>query len=203
MPRGKYRSRSIYYAMKITVIASGSSGNATFVQSGSEGLLIDAGISVKRIIDAITLQKFQGKVTGILVSHDHSDHARSAAALSRRLNCPLIISQKTLFSINPSRQKLRKPVTFEPGEEQTTGVFHVQTLPSPHDGKDASFFVITAGGKRFGYFSDVGHPHLSLFETLPGLNALLIESNHDIEMLKKHSALENPLRSDIDLKKKQ
>ena len=167
-------------------LQSGSNGNCIYVEAGSTKILFDAGIS--GIQAERRLAQFGRNVRAVdalLVSHDHSDHAKGAGVFGRKYSIPLHVTGKTLAAAERRLNlgKLAERHLFTAGTRLELGDVFIETIPTPHDAVDGIVFVVEHAGKRLGYMTDLGHPFESLAEVLPTLDALIIESNYDEQML--------------------
>jgi phosphoribosyl 1,2-cyclic phosphodiesterase len=168
--------------MRFISIQSGSNGNCFYLETDEVRILFDAGISgivaERRLAD---MGRDIRDVDAIVISHDHSDHSKSAGVFHRKYGIPLYISKNTLEAINIG--KLSTVRHFCPGQTIEFGQLSVQTIPTPHDGVDGASFIISSKGKRLGIFTDLGHVFKGLDEAIASLDAILIESNYDPGML--------------------
>ncbi len=125
------------------------------------------------------------KSDALFLTHDHTDHSRYAADFQRVLDIPVHATEKTLLAIN--RNKRIKPVTngnhFASGQTITLGDFRISSISTPHDAVDGVAFVIESEGQRVGILTDLGHAFAGLKEILQSLDAVVIESNYDSELL--------------------
>ena len=168
-------------------LQSGSNGNCTYVESGTTGLLFDAGISGVRAERRLAAagRDIRG-VDAVVISHDHADHVRCAGIYQRKFGLPLCISERTLAAAQRyGLGKLTDVRHFVPGDTLRFGAVSVETVPTPHDGVDGAAFVIEADDRRLGVLTDLGHVFEDLPEIIASLDAVLIESNYDPAMLRK------------------
>lgn len=172
--------------MDVLCLQSGSSGNCVFVDTGSECLLFDAGISFRKVQTRLNeAGRDASEIDAIVISHDHRDHIGCLGVLNRRLNVPIHISRKTLraterrVSLGPA-QNIQH---FAPGETFTVGVTAIESMPTPHDGVDGAAFTLDNGCSRFGLWTDLGCVFDDLLASVNTLDAILIESNYDESML--------------------
>jgi len=168
-------------------LQSGSSGNCIYVETGGMKLLFDAGIcgiAAERRLAAYG--RDIREVSAVIISHDHSDHARYAGVYQRKYGLPIYITKKTLEAAGERcfLGRLRDVSFFRSGDEIGFGSVTVRTLPTPHDGEDGSVFVISAKAKRLGIMTDLGHVFEGLAAEVASLDAVFIESNYDPEMLR-------------------
>jgi phosphoribosyl 1,2-cyclic phosphodiesterase len=167
-------------------LQSGSNGNCIFVEASGVKLLFDAGIS------GIQAERRLGRfgidirdVDGLFVSHDHVDHVRCAGIYGRKYGIPVHITGPTLEAASRRCDLGRIPEArvFAAGESVRVGGAIVETLPTPHDGADGVVFTVDDGTHRLGVMTDLGHVFDELAEAVGSLDAVFLESNHDLAML--------------------
>lgn len=173
--------------IKFCSLYSGSSGNSLFMSSGGTKLLIEAGLSAKKIIGALGLiGERPSELSAILVSHEHSDHIRGAGILSRRFDLPVYASEGTWrameTSIGPVMERNR--VVFSSCSPFVIGDITVTPFPIPHDANEPVGYSFFALGKKVTVATDIGHISTDLLYSFENSDLLLLESNHDLEMLK-------------------
>jgi phosphoribosyl 1,2-cyclic phosphodiesterase len=171
--------------MHVIALQSGSNGNCIYVQAGRTKLLFDAGISGKQaqLRLAGAGLDVQG-CGGLFISHDHVDHMKSAGIFQRKFAVPLHVTERTLAAGERHRLGKLGPVKhFRSGDRVTVGDVIVETHPTPHDGADGSCFVVEAEGKRLGVLTDLGFVFPELEELIGTLDAVILESNYDPDML--------------------
>lgn len=165
-------------------LQSGSNGNCYYVEAEGVRLLFDAGLSGRQTRRRLASRGREAEgIDALIISHDHSDHVRSAGILHRMFGLPLFMSEPTLRKSRGRLGKLRGTEPFRAGETLRFGPVSVQTIPTPHDAVDGTAFVVEAGGTRLGLLTDLGHPFPALAEVLPHLDGVFIESNYDPDML--------------------
>jgi phosphoribosyl 1,2-cyclic phosphodiesterase len=169
--------------MRFALLGSGSEGNALVVQSGATCLLMDCGFSLSETrlrLERLQLQAEQ--LDGILVTHEHGDHIAGVAKLSRKFDIPVWMTHGTLRSQQDAFVGL--PVTeINPHATFPIGDIEVQPYLVPHDAAEPVQYVFGHGAKKLGVLTDAGHvtPHIEA--VLSGCHALILECNHDAEML--------------------
>lgn len=173
--------------MRLCSLYSGSSGNSIFVASDSTKILSDAGLSAKKIIEALcSIGEKPGELNGILVSHEHIDHIRGAGILSRKFNLPIYASEGTWQAmgemIGPVMEYNRR--VFSSYEPFMIGDIEVRPFPIPHDANEPVGYSYSNNGKKVTIATDIGHISIELLHYLEDSDLLLLESNHDLEMLK-------------------
>jgi phosphoribosyl 1,2-cyclic phosphodiesterase len=171
--------------MRFVPLGSGSKGNATLVESGSTRILIDAGLSARALGSRLgAVGVAAGEIDFILLSHDHTDHVRGAERFSRLHRVPVLSSIETLEAMD------RSPVHFaawEPLPENgsvSLGNIDLECFPVPHDAARPVGFVLRCEGLRLAMATDLGHATTLVLERMRGSHLVMIESNHDEQMLK-------------------
>jgi len=160
--------------MEISVIASGSNGNCCLVEDKGVSVLIDAGKSGREIETRMgRLGKSLDDVDGIIITHGHSDHISGAGVLSRRFGIPVYMT-KEVYSV----AKLGRFESRIFSGDFKIGGLKVKPVATSHNVSSCGFVV-----GRFGYFTDTGMVTEQMNKAIPGLNSILLESNHDVEMV--------------------
>ncbi len=167
-------------------LQSGSNGNCIYMESCGVRLLFDAGISgvtAERRLAAYGREIRD--VDAVIISHDHSDHAKFAGIFTRKYGIPLYSTERTLEASDRrcGLGPLRTVKLFEAGKTVTFGPVSVRTISTPHDGEDGVIFVVESGQKRLGIMTDLGHVFDRLHTEVAGLDAVFMESNYDTDML--------------------
>jgi phosphoribosyl 1,2-cyclic phosphodiesterase len=172
--------------MRAIALQSGSSGNCIYIESNGTGLVIDAGISGRQAEERLMAHGVEIRsASALLISHDHSDHARSAGVFHRKFGLPLCMTPKTREAAERScgLGELKGVEYFRAGERIVIGSLTVETLATPHDGADGAVFVIDDGTHRIGVLTDLGHVFPALPELVGSLHGVFLESNYDPRML--------------------
>lgn len=175
--------------MRLCPIASGSSGNCVYVGTDKTHLLIDAGLSGKRIETALGRidTPCAEKLTGILVTHEHSDHVLGVGVMARRYNLPIYASPHTWRfllrhgTIGNVDEKLRRTVV--PGEPVMIGDMEVLPFDVPHDASQPVGYCLWGNGYKAVVATDMGYVTDTVRALFRDADVLLLESNHDLEML--------------------
>ena len=172
-------------AVELTILGSGSSGNAAVLSTERTRLLLDAGLSKRETLKRLeTVGLPPGGFSGILVSHEHADHAAHLAALAAELDVPVYLSEGTADAL-PDAPSLPKLERFRPGQRLTIGDIEVLPFAVPHDAREPVAFRFTAQGVRIGFAVDLGYLTSLAKEQLRGCDLLLLEANHDVELLRR------------------
>lgn len=174
--------------MKICSIASGSSGNCVYVGDDETHILIDAGISGKRVkagLDAIGVDIKD--IQALLITHEHSDHISGVGVLSRKYKMPIYSKEKTLKQLLKSRSVgVIDPELFnhlQADDGFMVGNILVTPFASNHDAVDPLCYTFTTADKKIGFATDLGSYNDYIKDHLKGANALYLEANHDVSML--------------------
>ena len=169
--------------MRFRVLGSGSRGNATIVDSGNTRLLVDNGFALKELEQrSDTIDFSLESLDAILVTHEHSDHIKGVGPLARRYQLPVYATHGTLRSGKCG--KLPACHTIQPhGKTFRIGDIQIQPIPVPHDAKEPCQFVFSNAKKKLGILTDLGHITPVIAESFRRLDLLLLECNHDSQML--------------------
>jgi phosphoribosyl 1,2-cyclic phosphodiesterase len=173
--------------IKFCSLYSGSSGNSIFLSSGNTKILIDAGLSGKRIIEAlVSIGEMPSELSAILVTHEHSDHIRGAGILSRKFSIPVYANEGTWEAMEQQLGpiNLKNKMYFSTGTGFEIGNIFVNAFSIPHDASEPVGYNFFIGNRKVTSATDIGHMNRSLLNFLEDSDLLLLESNHDIEMLK-------------------
>lgn len=171
--------------MKLCVFASGSSGNCSLLSSGRSNILIDAGISARRIISFLAKQQLtMDDIGGVLITHEHSDHVSGLKTLLKnhdfRLYAPRTVAHRLEGAIPEAMGRISHiPV----GESFRIDELSVRAFHTPHDTDESVGYRLECGGV-FALATDLGHVTEEVEAALCGADAVLLESNHDVDMLR-------------------
>lgn len=173
--------------MKICVLGSGSTGNSTYVGAGDTHVLVDAGLTYRDTVKGLeALGVPPDSLSGVLLTHDHDDHSRSADALRRRHGVRLYANECTASAVDQDGKHGEAEWNiFENGSEFGIGALSVEAFQVPHDGADTVGFVISCDGVRLGVATDLGTVTPLVKSKLRECDALILETNHDPEMLRQ------------------
>lgn len=170
--------------IRFALLGSGSEGNALVVQAGATSLLMDCGFSVsetQRRLDRLRLTAEQ--LSGIVVTHEHSDHIAGVVRLARKFNLPVWMTHGTWRAQSAMFAGLGV-TEINPHSAFSIGNLEIQPYPVPHDATEPVQYVFSDGASRLGVLTDTGHatPHIEAM--LSTCHALVLECNHDAEMLR-------------------
>ena len=174
--------------MRMCSIASGSSGNCIYVGSDDTHLLIDTGISKKRIEEGLEKLEIKGdELDGILITHEHSDHIQGLGVFSRKYEIPVYATPGTIEGILSYSGLGRMPEgllhPIHTDEAFVLGDVTVNPFAISHDANEPSGYRLECGGKSVAVATDLGKYDDYTVEHLQNLDAVLLEANHDIHML--------------------
>jgi phosphoribosyl 1,2-cyclic phosphodiesterase len=178
-----YKSSSGGFIVRICAIASGSSGNSTFVGTERTRLLVDAGLSYRDTCNRLaSIGEDPAALDAIVITHEHCDHVGGLARLAKKLDIPVYMTWLTAPAIEwLSAPKLE---LFQAGATLSIGDIEIDSFTIPHDAIDPVGFCIRAQGIKFGIATDLGYVTDSIRFHLRRADLLLLESNHDLDMLK-------------------
>jgi phosphoribosyl 1,2-cyclic phosphodiesterase len=170
--------------MRFSVLSSGSKANCTFVEAGGVRFLVDCGLSGKQAEARMAeIGIDPASLSAILVTHEHCDHINGVGTLSRRYNLPVYANAGTMHEVSKPRAR----EVFKTGEEFNLGAATVLPFSIVHDAVDPVGFSILAEGLKLVICTDLGRVTTLVREHVKGANAILLESNHDQEMLQSCS----------------
>jgi phosphoribosyl 1,2-cyclic phosphodiesterase len=171
----------------ITVLGSGSRGNAIFLHGRQDGgILIDAGFSgieVRRRLAAVGIS--EEDVRAILISHEHDDHTRALGTLAKRWQVPIYTNRLTAQALRDRIKNLGPVTVFGAGTSFKVAEFEIEPFSIPHDAIDPVGFVVERQGLKVGVATDLGHASSLVSHLLQECDALVLESNHDIPLLQE------------------
>ena len=166
---------------------SGSSGNSLFVESENTKLLIDAGVSSKKIEEALAnLEIDPTSIDGILITHEHSDHVQGLGTFAKKFNLPVFVNEKTLDAMPKQKEKISEKniKLFNINEKFEIGDLKVKPFSIPHDAANPCGFNIFKDDKKISIATDIGHMTNGILKNLEDSIFIMLESNYDPEVLK-------------------
>ena len=174
--------------MRLCSIASGSSGNCIYVGDDQTHLLVDTGISKKRIEEGLSKLEIKGdELEGILITHEHVDHIQGLGVFSRKYEIPIYATPGTIEGIRNCKSLGKLPEgllhEIEIDHPFSLGTLNIDPFAISHDANEPSGYRFEQDGKKIAVATDLGKYDEYTVENLKDLNAVLLESNHDIHML--------------------
>jgi phosphoribosyl 1,2-cyclic phosphodiesterase len=178
--------------VSVSMLASGSRGNCAIVSSTCTRILVDAGISCRETFKRMkALGDDPKSLSAILITHEHTDHIYGLATLAKKLHIPIFMTGAThqmwaraMRDETGERPQLEKLEKFESGHSFQIGDIVVKPFTIPHDAADPVGFTFRAEGIKVGVATDLGYIPVSVRDHLRGCDVLVMESNHDLEMLR-------------------
>ena len=171
----------------LTVLGSGSAGNAALISTNHCRLLVDGGLSARQIVVRLALcGVVPEQLDGVLLTHEHGDHVCGLEVLCRKFHLPIYCNALTAEAVRYSSDSLgahRNWRIFRTGADFSICDITVQTFPVPHDAVEPVGYAFHAGRNGLGFITDLGYPTKMLVERLRQVHTLVIETNHDEKLL--------------------
>src|SRR5579862_5202452 len=179
-------------SVSISLLASGSRGNSALVQTSTTKILVDVGISCRETFRRMkVLAEEPRSLSAVLITHEHSDHISGLLTLAKKLKVPVFMTGAThqcwarsLRDENGVRPQIEKLEVFAAGRRFHVGDIEVMPFTIPHDAADPVGFTFRAEGVKVGFATDLGYMPTNVRNHLRGCSVLVMESNHDLEMLR-------------------
>lgn len=171
--------------MRVCIFASGSGGNCLLVSDGNTNILIDAGISARRVENALAMAGLAADdIGGVFVTHEHSDHVKGLPQLVKKHGVPIFAPRTVAARMLGAMPALEQSVSIIPvGESFPFGNIVISAFHTMHDTDESVGYVIEGGGS-FGIATDTGCINEEITSALAGVGTVVIESNHDVQMLR-------------------
>ncbi|SFB01977.1 MULTISPECIES: MBL fold metallo-hydrolase [unclassified Bacillus (in: firmicutes)] len=174
-------------SLQLSVLASGSTGNAIYVEDGEHSFLVDAGLSGKQM-EALfqNINRDMSKLSGIFVTHEHSDHIKGVGIVARKYKLPIYANEKTwhamepLIGTIPTEQKF----IFSTETVKSFGSTDIESFGVSHDAAEPMFYVFHRDGKKLVLITDTGYVSDRMKGIISNADAYVFESNHDVQMLR-------------------
>ncbi|WP_248929295.1 MBL fold metallo-hydrolase [Paenibacillus hamazuiensis] len=173
--------------IRFSILSSGSTGNCTVVESGETKLLIDAGLSAKRIEQLLAERETAAtSLDAILVTHEHADHIKGLGAVARKFDLPIYANEKTWEALNEHIGEIAddKRRVMQTGEMVDFGELKVESFGISHDAAEPVAYNFYDGEQKLSVATDLGYMSEKVREKLLDSDVLVLESNHDVEMLR-------------------
>ena len=170
--------------LKFSILSSGSGGNSVYIEADGKRILIDAGLSEKKLSQRMAhIDRSLNGLDAVFATHEHTDHIRGMGPLLRKHQLSLYTTEGTYKRACHSLGKLPGFTPIRAGQPVELGELIVEPYATPHDAEESVAFVIHYRGLRLGIATDLGKVTAEVTSKLQKLDALLIESNHDVDML--------------------
>jgi len=170
--------------MRFACLGSGSRGNGLVVEVGDTRLLLDCGFTLKEAVIRLSRLGLEpDTIDGIVVTHEHDDHIGGVARFARKFGTPVWLTHGTLRSVEKMFASLPMINIIDGYQRFSVGNVEIEPYPVPHDAQEPAQFVFSNGARRLGVLTDTGcsTPHIEA--TLSNCDALVLECNHDAQML--------------------
>ncbi|MCC6860327.1 MAG: MBL fold metallo-hydrolase [Bryobacterales bacterium] len=170
--------------LKLSLLASGSSGNCAWVATEKTRLLVDAGLSFKEMERRLAgIGERPEKIDAVLITHEHSDHVGGLVPVARRLKIPVFATGATAAAVGWGEYRPHLEI-FQAGSRFAVGDIEIDSFTLPHDAADPVGFCLRSQGIKVALVTDLGYITESIRYQLRGAHALVLEANHDLDMLK-------------------
>lgn len=169
---------------RLTILASGSSGNCAYLETEDVRLLIDAGLSARQIRQRLlAIGRTPENLNGILITHEHTDHTQGLGVLAGKLQIPVYCNRLTKEAIQTQFQVPLDFHLFTTGATFELGNISIDTFSVPHDAYDPVGFLLRTPSGNIGFLTDLGHATRLVIERVRASHALVLEANHCVKML--------------------
>ncbi|MFD2672176.1 MBL fold metallo-hydrolase [Marinicrinis sediminis] len=173
--------------IRFSVLASGSTGNATIIQSKDVTLMIDAGLSGRKLDQLLKEREVRGdSIHGILVTHEHADHVKGLGIFARKHGLKIYANARTWQAMDKHVGQIEEDQReiIETGAELTFGELKVQSYPVSHDAAEPIGFCFREGDRKLSVATDLGYVSPKVRDMISDSDVLVLESNHDVDMLR-------------------
>ncbi len=176
--------------LRVSILASGSSGNITLLETERTRLLVDAGLGKRETLARLAaVEKDVDRLDGILITHEHADHCNGLPQMLGMWKAPLYVTEPTLDALHrvlPDRlaKRINAVETIHAGQPFSIGDIEVHAFAIPHDAADPIGFTFRSNGAKMALVTDLGYMPELVKVHLRGADCLMLESNHDLDMLK-------------------
>lgn len=176
--------------IRVCSLFSGSSGNCTYIETEDTGILLDCGVSMKRILSELErIGRGSQNVKALFITHEHSDHIQSAGPIARAFKIPVYATRGTWRAMFGGIGKIDKSLirVIDEGTSEFVGDLEVTPFRIYHDAAQPVAYNFKCGGKKLTVATDIGKMDEAIFLSLSGSDAVILEANHDIKMLENGS----------------
>jgi len=170
--------------IRFASLGSGSEGNSLLVEVDGTRIVADCGFSLSEMVARLARHGVEAEsIDAILVTHEHDDHVGGVARFARKFGIPVWLTHGTLQSTNGQFRDVQRIEIFDCQQRFAIGAIEVEPYTVPHDAREPSQFVFSDGSARLGLLTDAGSLTVHMREVLGGLDALVVECNHDLDLL--------------------
>jgi phosphoribosyl 1,2-cyclic phosphodiesterase len=172
--------------VRFTILGSGSSGNCAYVETEETRILIDAGFSARQIRNRLaSISRSPENLTGVLITHEHSDHIQGLATLCEKLRIPIYCNRPTKDAIAFQAKANLDYRIFTTGSAFELGDITVESFSVPHDAQEPVGYMLRTASANIGFLTDLGHATKLVIERVRPAHALVLEANHDVKLLQE------------------
>jgi phosphoribosyl 1,2-cyclic phosphodiesterase len=170
--------------MRFASLGSGSEGNGLVVECAATRVLVDCGFTLSETVMRLARLGLEPEdLAAVLVTHEHDDHAGGAARFARRYKLPLYLTYGTLVAMGVRRSRMPQVSLIDNHTPFAIGDLEIHPYPVPHDAREPAQFVFSDGDRRLGLLTDTGDSTPHIERMLSGIDALVLECNHDLDLL--------------------
>ncbi len=170
--------------MRFASLGSGSEGNGLIVESGATRIMVDCGFRLSETVKRLErLGLGPSDLAAVLVTHEHDDHVGGVARFARRYDLPVYLTYGTLVALGLRGSMMPRITLIDSHSPFAIGDLEIHPYPVPHDAREPSQFVFSDGDRRLGLLTDTGDSTPHIARMLSGIDALVLECNHDLELL--------------------
>jgi phosphoribosyl 1,2-cyclic phosphodiesterase len=171
---------------RFSVLASGSGGNALYVETERVRVVIDAGLSCRELIRRLDLVGIEAEgLDGVVVTHEHLDHVKGVGPLARKFHLPIYVNRRTYERSLKLLGPVAMPVFVQTGQTLTMKDLQIETFTKCHDAADPLGIILSCNGSKLGLITDLGRSTHLVEDKLKGCGGLIMEFNYDPEMLEE------------------
>lgn len=173
--------------MHFSVLASGSTGNAIFIETKEHSFLVDAGLSGKKIEQLLgAIDRDIRKLSGIFVTHEHIDHVKGVGVIARKFKIPIYANEKTWRAMEPLIGEIPTDLkfTFHMESIKSFGSLDVESYGVSHDAAEPMFYIFHHGDKKLAIITDTGYVSDRMKSKINNSDVFIFEANHDVDMLR-------------------
>jgi phosphoribosyl 1,2-cyclic phosphodiesterase len=172
--------------VRLTILGSGSSGNSAYLETDEARLLIDAGFSARQLRQRLAaIGRVPESLTGILITHEHSDHVQGLTTLAGKLGVPVYCNRLTKDALAWDNPVTLNWQIFATGARFDVGDVNVESFSIPHDAQDPVGFLVRTVAGAVGFLTDLGHATKLVLERVRPARVLVLETNHDVRLLQE------------------
>jgi phosphoribosyl 1,2-cyclic phosphodiesterase len=173
-------------SVHFTILGSGSSGNCAYLEAGETRILVDAGFSARQIRQRLaSIGRAPEGLSGILITHEHSDHINGLTTLCSKLDIPVYCNRDTREAMEYQLKAKFNCCVFATGASFEVGDLGIDTFSIPHDASDPVGYLVHTPAGNIGFLTDLGHATKLVLERVRAANVLVLEANHDLKMLQE------------------